>query len=90
MRNPRDTDQFRAVIDYVQNPPVADPNTPKIPMGLQFLATWRSRILPKRFHSAHSPRQNIIRQVFKLFPSGRLYLNDIASHGAVRVSSGLP
>jgi len=81
---PSHADEFPVVIDYVQDSPVAYANTPNIFIAFELFAASRPRILPKRFHFAHSSPQHAIWQVFELFPRRGLYLNDIASHEAAR------
>lgn len=90
MCNPGHADELRVVVDYVNDPPVADSNAPLIPEALQLFAPCGPGVIPERFHLAHGPRQHGVWQTFEFFPRRRLYLNEVATHEDARVESGLP
>jgi len=90
MRNPRNAHKLRTIVNEVQDSPVTYTNAPKISVAFKLLAPYRPRVIPKRFHLAHSPRQHGVGQTFELFPRRRLYLDNVATHEDARAESDLP
>ena len=88
VRNSRDADELRRVVDDVHHAPVTDPDAPMIFVALQFLASRGPRYMAQRTDFLDDARQHVVRQRFEFLPRGRLHFNGILTHAADRALRG--
>ena len=61
MRDSRDSDECRPVVDDLQHAPVTDADTPLIFVALQFFTSFGPWGVSQRFDFTHDTRQHVIR-----------------------------
>ena len=89
VRDPRDGDEFRGVVDHVQQAPITGPKSPLVLLAPQFFAPYGARIAGQRQNFPIQAAERRIVECIQFLLRRLLDFERVANHAGRGVSGGL-